>query len=230
MIKLPRSSSYSAFELTREHQSIWPKSTFLRLNTRLSVALFDKEQASSIAQHELIGSYALVGIEVAQKKKNHQKDISAATPATLEEIFMFDAYFNTLCRQNNEVKVVVYTGLGVERQIKIILLLGCYLIMTCDVKVHEVISLFKAVDNLVGLEESECSLHHFWFALDSAKTLRWISFKETFDSQNYDSDCIAMDEYLHYARYQRFNWSARMTFSNTYFLREKNSTTPNQIP
>ena len=147
----------------------------------------------------------MVGVEVLYNEWTHGADISDASLATLEEIYMFNEYFNTFCRQNNDVKVVVYTGLEVGRRIKIILLLGCYLIMACDVKVHDVILLFKAVDNLIGLRVSEFSLHHYWFALDTAKTLRWVNFKETFDSQDYGSDCIAMDEYLHYARYKRFS-------------------------
>jgi hypothetical protein len=194
---LPRSSSY---DVLSNHQSTGPKSAFLRLHGRLALALLDKEQAASIAQHELNSSHILVGVEVANKPGPRATDISVATPATLEEIFMFDEYFNSICRQNNESKVVVYTGLDVQRQIKIIFALGCHLIMTCGLKVHEVILGFKAVDNLVGVEVSEYSLYHYWFALDSAKSLSWISFKETFDSPNYEPDSIAMDEYLHYAR------------------------------
>jgi hypothetical protein len=192
---LRRSSSYDVF---RKNKSTGPKTAFLRLHSRLALVLLDKEQAASIAQHELNSSHVLVGVEVANKPE--PLDVSAATPATLEEICMFDEYFNTICRQNNDAKVVVYTGLDAQRQIKVIFTLGCHLIMTCGLKVQEVISLFKAVDDLVGVEVSEYSLYHYWSAFDSAKTLRWISFKETFDSPNYETDSIAMDEYLHYAR------------------------------
>jgi hypothetical protein len=194
---LPRSTSYCQLESIRERQNLAPKSTFLRLNSRLSLALFDKQQAASIAHHELNKSHILVGVDIAPKSKIESADISAAPPATLEEIYKFDEKLNTFCRQNAVVNVVVYTGLEIERQIKIIFLMGCHLIMKFDIKAQEVLFRFKAVDNW---EDSEFSLHQYWVALDNAKETRCINFKETFDSENYASDCIAMDEYLHYAR------------------------------
>ncbi len=197
---LPRSASFCEVDLIRERQNSAPKSTFLRLNSRLSLALFDKQQAASIAQHELNKSHLLVGVEVSHKRTTLITDIAAATPATLEEIYKFDECFNTICRQNAEVKVVVYTGLEIERQIKIILLLGCHLIMACDVKAQEVLFLFREVENLVGRKGSDLSLSDHWIALDNAKRMRWVSFEEKFDSQNYEYDCIALDEYLHYTR------------------------------
>jgi hypothetical protein len=72
------------------------------MNRRLLLALLAKEQAASIAQHELNRSHVLVG---------GAADICTATPATLEEIFRFDVYFNTICRQNNEDKVRTTRGL-----------------------------------------------------------------------------------------------------------------------
>ena len=179
-------------------QETGPKSTFLRLHNRLSLALFDKTQAETIAQHELLKrSYIMVGVDIERKKSACANE----SPATLEEIFVFDECFNTFCRKNHEAEVVVYTGLELENQIKVVFLLGCHLIMTSDSHVHEVLSLFKAVDNLVGKEGNGISVRHYWLAFRRAKELQWINFSETFDTHTYGSDCIAMDEYLHYARY-----------------------------
>ncbi len=114
-----------------------------------------------------------MGSEVASADNHttHVKDIASATPATLEEIYKFNEYFNAFCRQNAKAKVVVYTGLDIQRQIKIAFQLGCHLIMTCDMIVQDVLVHFEAVNELVGLEMSESLLDDYWIALDSAKQL-----------------------------------------------------------
>jgi hypothetical protein len=184
------------------------KSTFLHLHTHLSLALCDNAQAETIAHDELLKrSCVLVGVEIERKKWARANE----SPATLEEIFVFDECFNTCRRYNHGAEVVVYTGLELENQIKVVFLLCCHLIMTCYLHVYEVLSFFKAVDNLVGQEENEVSLRHYWLAFRRAKELQWINFSETFDTHTYGPDCIAMDEYLHYARCCVIHFLTRVT-------------------
>jgi hypothetical protein len=131
---------------------------------------------------------------------NSEINKSSAAPASLAEIFMFDEKINTFFRMNASKQIVAYTGSNIHRQAIVIFLLGCHLIMTWNIDLQQVRSIFRPLEDIRAIVEYARSMHNCWSALSIAKQKRWVSFKETFDICHEESHVLNMEEYLHYIR------------------------------
>ena len=171
---------------------------FIGVHSRLYLSLFEKDQVEKIAQHKLHSNYLV--LPLTRKHTVLSENDAKYVLSSLEEIYQFDQMVHAIMRQNSGMKVVFYTGVGNQHQLKAIFLIGCHLIMTHGWTSAEVVSTFSSMSESVLNSENDCSVRSSWRAIFWAKKKNWINFKETFDLGLEGHDGIQMDEYLHYSR------------------------------
>jgi hypothetical protein len=121
---------------------------------------------------------------------------------SLESIFRFDIIIKSLLlKQTN--RILVCPNNETHTQAKILVLLGCHLIMSQGMGFEETVLAFRPLNtllqaNLRGVSSFEAILR----AMCCAKCLNWINF--SLEQTNKDDDGIQMDEYIHYSRYHPF--------------------------
>ena len=172
--------------------------SFTSLHERLYLALYSSEQAERGSRHLLGGKYLIMALETS----SNDAWISAEfEPSSLEEIYRFDTTMNTAMRRNTEVKVVVSAGAEVKHQMKVIFLLGCHMIMSHGLDSEQTHRLFASFEEFFAYEK--CGQSHLissWRAINRAKAIGWIDFRERFELDQDEPDAIDMEEYIHYSR------------------------------
>jgi hypothetical protein len=174
-----------------------PKSTFVLLRPGMFLALYDKKQAELIGRHELNRKRLVLVTGAGYERTPNMAD----EVASLEDIFKFDKMCNALRRQNAGDAIIFYTGSLPQDKKRTIFLLGCHLMMSHDYSSAEVELVFHGLDHSIQSDSCcEFSMRCCWDALEVARNNGWVDFREHFDSVLHETDCIDMDEYLHYAR------------------------------
>jgi SUMO ligase MMS21 Smc5/6 complex component len=110
---------------------------------------------------------------------------------------------NQVSRRNFDSRLVFAATRSKSIQRKVAFLLGCHLIMSHDIGVDEVIESFIGVSEIVQeVDETQVGLLDSWFAVHRAKSISWLNFGETFDSEAESNPVtINIEEYIHYARF-----------------------------
>jgi hypothetical protein len=169
---------------------------FTKLHNRISVVLENEAKQSS---KRAPSGFCVVNLDIAYPTTDsmYEKDISKVT---LEEIYRFDEIIkNAMANDSRHDQVLICAGLEPCRQVRVLFLLGCHLIMSQGLGFEETVLAYRPFKSLIA---DHCSddvrLEEYWRGLCCAKCLAWIDFNKCQDDQSESG--IQMDEYMHYAR------------------------------
>jgi hypothetical protein len=182
------------------------KASFVNVYKGFYLALYDKKQATQMAQHELQSKFIMVPFTVTSKIVDSE-GIETFSPSSLADIYKFDKLANEVTRKNADHKLVFCGSANHRVQIKAAFLLGCHLIMTHHLTYIECVEKFSDLQELFNMYApshlNHVSIANCWQALQCAKQLGWIDFREFVADEIEDdsTSMIHMEEYLHYARY-----------------------------
>jgi hypothetical protein len=168
-----------------------------KLHNRISVSLKNKTKQPRNCK---ASDFCLVNLDLSCPTTTdsiYEKDISKVT---LEEIYRFDEVIqHALSNDSGRNQVLIYAGLEPCRQIRVLFLLGCHLIMSQGLGFEETVLAYRPFKSLIA---EQCCYEEWledgWRGLCCAKCLDWMDFSKFQDDQSESG--IQMDEYMHYAR------------------------------
>ncbi len=183
-------------------------SSFICVYKGLYLALYDRKQATQIAQHEFHKKFVMVPFVITSQAAADAVDYFV--PSSLADIYNFDKLANEIIRKNADHKFVFCASANPRVQSKVVFLLGCHLIMSYglgweDCEAHFA-DLQDVLDQYAPVYDNHPSLRHCWHAIQCAQRMGWIDFRDLVVDADEDDDisCIHMEEYLHYARSVHF--------------------------
>jgi hypothetical protein len=197
--------------------------SFVHLHRRLYLSLFDPVRSSVVAHHELNTNFLIIPFNFGSKSilPNGLEAIESKGPISLAEIYNFDCMMRAVARQNPNAKLVLCAGTPPAVRARVVLLLGCHMILSHGVSIKRV---FRAFAPLRGLpdfpivedissdsnrEEScewsrDLTAASCWGALDTAMAHRWLNLGKPFTAGAEADTELCVEEYLHYAEYVPF--------------------------
>ncbi len=165
---------------------------FVKVHNRIVLALSNDD-----TRLRKIAKIRYPDCSIIEVGEDNVQERQGSLSASLEEIFRFDRLVQSWLSTSSSSVFMVCTGKLVERQIRIILLLGCHLMMSQGLGFEETI---LAIRPLRALYDSCCTgihtVDHYLRAVCCAKCLKWIDFQRTEEVMGE----IPMDEYIHYSR------------------------------
>jgi hypothetical protein len=190
------------------HQALCPGNSFIRVHKRLYLALFEPDQASVMAQHELKQNFVIVPYSA-------EEGDAAANPTSLIAIYNYDCTARAVARQNPGLKLVFCAGSEPSPQARAAFLLGCHLIMSQGLSFDRTYIAFQrfhdafdavplAAPDAAGMSRGgggALGVPSCWAALACAKGLGWIDFGRVFARDaEVPPSFINIEDYVHFAR------------------------------
>jgi hypothetical protein len=158
-----------------------------------------------MAQHSLKVKYIVVPMAAMCRCTKEDDLANTFTPSSLIEIYKFDAMANQIKRQNSGQKLIFASGRNVSVQRRATFLIGCHVIMSHGLDADTTFSMLKNINEHCAENGSvHVKILDCWCALERAKSIGWIDFRERFDFECNDEGgdkSLDMDEFIHYSRY-----------------------------
>ncbi len=191
------------------HQALCPGNSFIRVHKRLYLALFEPDQASVMAQHELKQNFIIVPYSA-------EEGDAAANPTSLIAIYNYDCTARAVARQSPGIKLVFCAGAEPAPQARAAFLLGCHLIMSHGLSFDRTYLAFQrfhdafdavplAAPDAAGMSRGgggALGVPSCWAALACAKGLGWIDFGRVFArGADVPPSFISIEDYVHFARH-----------------------------
>ena len=178
--------------------------SFLHIYDRAYLALFEGKHTERMAEHMLSRKRIVVfmdsesyniSVGVLERSKR------CFFPSSLITIYKFDKMVQRLQRRNQDHLLVFSTGSNKDDQVRVVFLIGCWLILSKSLDACQVYGIFDGIDALTEKSISfKLSVMHGWQALRQARSLAWLNFSKPFAPEYDDISTIDMEEFTHYSR------------------------------
>ena len=169
-----------------------------KMHNRISVIMGSECSAQEITKDKNIYLCCLETLDLEDFSISEQSILTSS----LEEVFRFDSVVqNTMARSPVGAQILICAGHEPSRQVRVLLLIGCHLIMSQGLGFEETVLAYRPFKDMLASHspnETWQWLQDCWRAMCCAKYLDWIDFSESQEEKI--EGAIHMDEYIHYAR------------------------------
>jgi hypothetical protein len=194
------SSSVPALQFSHLEMAV----AFVQLHSRLYLTLKPRDEAEVLAHTVCNQHFILIPLCCTPDDQRESYTITTQLQMTLADIYLFNVRVNTIERQQDQKKLVLYSGYDIDDQVNGSFLLGCYLMLIHQCDYDYVMQAFRNFDHLFHLPRmsSQVKLVDGWQAVNHARTLGWITALDVQHLAKCGSEesPIDLEEYLHYAR------------------------------
>ena len=192
-------------ETPAEHANSSPtfaKSSFFCAHQRIYIALYDERQAERMAKHALNVKYVVVSNK-SMLRERHDLRVQEEDfrKVSLVDIYKFNQMANQVARRNVDCKLVFSAGCETKRQIKVVFLIGCHLLLSQGLDADQTCNILAGFQELFAHDgNNQVNALDCWRALHRAASVSWIDFREHLNNECDEDHTINMEEFIHYSR------------------------------